>query len=217
LTLLFPFARGWVGAGDVKLLGAIGAWLGPEGTLHCALAGAVLGGVLALVYLLKADPAHRRVVFTNLRLSLYLRSVPELEPRPARLSPSPTRPNRTELMRGRARGLMKIHELLLDLSADTPRADARAAGRAHQTPLVPWPGQQRFRDTRALGHIGVYGDAKWDFNGHWGSQEHLDHFIQAYAVEKARIEARKRGHTITEHKLADGSIKLTVQVQGGTV
>lgn len=85
--LVLPFARGWVGAGDVKLLGAVGAWLGPEGTLYCALAGAVLGGVLALVYLLKADANHRRVVFTNLRLSLYVRSVPELEPRPARLSP----------------------------------------------------------------------------------------------------------------------------------
>ena len=34
-------------------------------------------------------------------------------------------------------------------------------------------------------------------------------------VEKARIESRKRGHSVAETALADGSIKLTIQVQGG--
>ena len=31
-----------------------------------------------------------------------------------------------------------------------------------------------------------------------------------YAVEKARIEARKRGHSVVEQALADGSVKLTI-------
>ncbi len=53
-----------------------------------------------------------------------------------------------------------------------------------------------------------------NFGGRWGEQRELDQFIQAYAVEKARIEARKRGHTVTEQPLVDGSIKLTVQVGG---
>ena len=55
-----------------------------------------------------------------------------------------------------------------------------------------------------------------NFGGHWGEQRELDRFLQAYAVEKARIEARKRGHTVTEHLLADGSIRLSIQVGGGT-
>ena len=38
-----------------------------------------------------------------------------------------------------------------------------------------------------------------NFNQRWGKQEHLDKFLQAYAVEKATIEARRRGHTVTEH------------------
>jgi hypothetical protein len=46
----------------------------------------------------------------------------------------------------------------------------------------------------------------------WGDKRELDRFLQAYAVEKARIEARRQGHTVTEQSLADGSIKLTVQV-----
>jgi hypothetical protein len=50
----------------------------------------------------------------------------------------------------------------------------------------------------------------------WGEQKHLDAFLQAYAVEKARAEARRRGHQVTEAKLSDGSIKLTIQVNGGT-
>ena len=59
------------------------------------------------------------------------------------------------------------------------------------------------------------GEVLYDnFGGRWGEQRELDGFIQAYAVEKARIEARKRGHTITEQSLADGSIKVTVQIGG---
>jgi hypothetical protein len=55
-----------------------------------------------------------------------------------------------------------------------------------------------------------------NFNGAWGNQAQLDSFLQIYAVEKARIEARRKGHQITEQPLADGSIKLTVRVGGGS-
>lgn len=54
-----------------------------------------------------------------------------------------------------------------------------------------------------------------NYNGHWGKQQELDRFLQAYAVEKTKIEARRKGHTVHEQALADGSIKLTVQVNGG--
>ena len=60
------------------------------------------------------------------------------------------------------------------------------------------------------------GTLKYDnFGGRWGDQKHLDAFLQAYAVCKATIEARRRGHGVVEHALADGSIKLTIQVHGG--
>jgi hypothetical protein len=55
-----------------------------------------------------------------------------------------------------------------------------------------------------------------NYGGAWGDQAQLDHFLQIYAVEKARIEARKKGHQITEQPLADGSIKLTIRVGGGS-
>lgn len=45
----------------------------------------------------------------------------------------------------------------------------------------------------------------------WGDREQLDKFLQTYAVELVRIEARKKGHTITEQQLQDGSIKLQIQ------
>ena len=60
------------------------------------------------------------------------------------------------------------------------------------------------------------GQVKFDnYNGRWGDQKQLDAFLQAYAVEKARMEARRKGHSLTERKLTDGSIKLTIQVNGG--
>jgi hypothetical protein len=59
------------------------------------------------------------------------------------------------------------------------------------------------------------GTLKFDnYGGSWGDQEHLDRFMQAYAVEKAAIEARKKGFTVAEQTLTDGSIRLTIQVGG---
>ena len=40
-----------------------------------------------------------------------------------------------------------------------------------------------------------------NFNQLWGKQEHLDRLLQAYAVCKATIEARRRGHSVTEQAL----------------
>jgi hypothetical protein len=53
-----------------------------------------------------------------------------------------------------------------------------------------------------------------NFEGRWGEQKHLDSLLQAYAVERTRLEARRCGHSVAESLLPDGSIKLTVQVGG---
>ena len=59
------------------------------------------------------------------------------------------------------------------------------------------------------------GQVSYDnYNGAWGEQKHLNAFLQAYAVEKAKIEARKKGHNVSETRLQDGSIRVTVRVGG---
>lgn len=59
------------------------------------------------------------------------------------------------------------------------------------------------------------GQLRFDnYNGRWGSQEFLDQFLQGYAVEKSKIEARKKGHSVLEQRLEDGSVKLTVSIGG---
>jgi len=60
------------------------------------------------------------------------------------------------------------------------------------------------------------GQLKFDnFGGRWGEQKHLDRFLQIYAVEVATAAARRKGHSVTEQQLSDGSIKLCIQVAGG--
>ena len=55
------------------------------------------------------------------------------------------------------------------------------------------------------------GELKFDhYGGAWGEQEHLDRFMQAYAVEKAMLEARKKGYAVSEQALEDGSIRLRI-------
>jgi len=61
------------------------------------------------------------------------------------------------------------------------------------------------------------GQTQYDnYAGEWGDSKHLDAFLQMYAICKATIEARKRGHSVFEHPLADGSVKLTIQVGGAS-
>ncbi len=59
------------------------------------------------------------------------------------------------------------------------------------------------------------GQLRYDnYEGRWGSQEYLDQFLQAYAVERTKLEARKKGHSVVEQRLDNGSIKLTVEIGG---
>jgi prepilin peptidase CpaA len=48
VAFIVPFALGGLGGGDVKLLAAIGAWLGPVGAIWVALYTGVAGGVMAV-------------------------------------------------------------------------------------------------------------------------------------------------------------------------
>jgi len=59
------------------------------------------------------------------------------------------------------------------------------------------------------------GELKYDnYGGRWGQQSHLDQFLQAYTVEKAKIEARRQGHSVSEQLLTDGSIRVQIAVAG---
>ena len=57
------------------------------------------------------------------------------------------------------------------------------------------------------------GELHYDnFKGRWGNEIELHRFLQAYAVEKAAIEARREGHSVRESLLSDGSIRLQIAV-----
>ena len=49
LILFLPFALRGLGGGDVKLVAALGAWLGPANVIWLALYAGVAGGVMAVV------------------------------------------------------------------------------------------------------------------------------------------------------------------------
>lgn len=51
--LLIPFAVRATGGGDVKLLAAVGAWLGPHGAFLTFAYAAVVGGLVGLALLIK--------------------------------------------------------------------------------------------------------------------------------------------------------------------
>jgi prepilin peptidase CpaA len=62
--LLPLFALGGMGAGDVKLLAALGAWLGPAAIVSVALYSCIAGGAMALV--VAALSGYLRQAFKNL-------------------------------------------------------------------------------------------------------------------------------------------------------
>ena len=58
------------------------------------------------------------------------------------------------------------------------------------------------------------GAVRYDnFEGRWGDQAHLDGFLQAYAVEQARLTAQRQGLLCHEVYCADGSIEVHVALQ----
>jgi prepilin peptidase CpaA len=73
LLLFLPwFVSGGMGAGDVKLLAAFGAWLGPTGVLWSGLFAMVAGGALALATALRGGHLGRSLADTWL-LAMALR------------------------------------------------------------------------------------------------------------------------------------------------
>jgi len=59
------------------------------------------------------------------------------------------------------------------------------------------------------------GTVRYDnYGGAWGEQQHLDRFLQSYAVARATLEARSKGLQVNEQTLHDGSIRLQIH-EGG--
>jgi prepilin peptidase CpaA len=82
VVFIVPFALRGLGGGDVKLLAALGAWIGPADVLWLALYTGAAGGVLAL--LVAAGHGYLRRALQNVWLLLThwrvagLQAVPEL-------------------------------------------------------------------------------------------------------------------------------------------
>ena len=70
--LIVPWAMHLMGAGDVKLLAGIGAWLGPKLVLWAFVTGAMIGGLMGVVMILIAGrikPALENASFLTFKLS----------------------------------------------------------------------------------------------------------------------------------------------------
>ncbi|MBU0640809.1 MAG: A24 family peptidase [Planctomycetes bacterium] len=64
-VLIIPWLMHGMGAGDVKLMAAIGAWLGPWLTLVSFAAGAIIGGVVAVIMIYTSGRAVH--AYTNMQ------------------------------------------------------------------------------------------------------------------------------------------------------
>lgn len=64
------FALGHMGGGDVKLIGAISLWAGPQWVIPFLLITAIAGGLLSFVWLLKHRSKQKRLSSTSRRAAL---------------------------------------------------------------------------------------------------------------------------------------------------
>jgi len=80
LLFLPWFLLGGMGAGDVKLLAALGAWLGPPLALWTALYAGIAGGIFALAVMVATR--HLKEPLTNLWMLLMFWRVAGVQPHP---------------------------------------------------------------------------------------------------------------------------------------
>ncbi len=79
LLLLLPlFYKRWIGGGDVKMVAAMGAWLGPQLVFWATLVGLAGGGALALLITATGGASLRADVSVNLQYAALSQSVPEV-------------------------------------------------------------------------------------------------------------------------------------------
>lgn len=72
--LFVPYLMGVMGGGDLKLMAAVGAWLGIRQTLYVLIASSIVAGLYALVLLLQR--AERKRTLLNFQVMYYkLRSL----------------------------------------------------------------------------------------------------------------------------------------------
>lgn len=74
-TLIVPWMMHGMGAGDVKLMAAIGVWLGPWLTLWSFAVGAVIGGLAAVVMIL----ATGRMVYAMTNMQTIMTKLRKVE------------------------------------------------------------------------------------------------------------------------------------------
>jgi prepilin peptidase CpaA len=81
LAIFFvPFALGGLGGGDVKLVAALGAWLGPAEVVWLGLYTGVIGGVLALI--VACSRGYLRQALRNIWVLLMFWRISGLRPLP---------------------------------------------------------------------------------------------------------------------------------------
>jgi prepilin peptidase CpaA len=82
LAVFFPlFALRAMGAGDVKLMAAVGAWIGAVSILNVALYGSVAGGVLAVIVAIRRG--YLKKALSNVKMLVTFWWVEGIKPFPA--------------------------------------------------------------------------------------------------------------------------------------
>jgi prepilin peptidase CpaA len=73
IAILLPFyLKGGMGAGDVKLLGAVGGFLGPKGVFLAFLFTALVGGIYALILMVSHGYLKKTILRYKTILSAFL-------------------------------------------------------------------------------------------------------------------------------------------------
>jgi prepilin peptidase CpaA len=81
VILFAPFALGGIGGGDVKMMGAVGAFVGPRVVLAAMAAGMILGGLVMMWVLARRGLLREKLMgtFVMLRSALATRSLVPLK------------------------------------------------------------------------------------------------------------------------------------------